>query len=321
MIVLTLQSAALYPSYSTAQDKTDQRGIGVSSPAPTRDDSKKRARELAKSARYALVIGVDKYSDQRIPLLSGAVNDARMLADSLVKNAGFPSENITILTSDVLDQNLQPTGKNIRRELDKLSSLQSRDAFVIVAFAGHGMEIDGNAYLIPSDVVTMAAEEGSPKEGSIVIEEWDAFQVSNIKSNLQQRIKQFLIIMDACRSEPLFRILSAPHPITPQPTPTATARPSYEELNKGVLTYAILYATASKEVALEDKETKSGYLTTAIIRALSGKAADKKGRVTLSGLTAYVQDTVPQLTKGRQRPFTLVEGFKAERLVVALPIK
>ncbi len=118
----------------------------------------------------------------------------------------------------------------------------------------------------------------------------------------------------------MFRILSPPLPTTTFPA-DATPPPSYEELNKGVETYAILYATASKEVALENKASKNGYLTTAIVKALSGEAADEKGRVTLSGLTSYVQDTVPQLTNGRQRPFTLVEGFKAERLIVAIPIK
>ncbi len=169
VIGIALQSSALYPSLVvSAQNNTDARGIGISSTTPTKEDLKKRTRELGKSPRYALIIGVDKYKDKRIPLLSGAVNDANMLADSLVKNAGFPPENITILTSEASDEKLQPTGTNITKELNKLSSLKSRNSFVIVAFAGHGMEMDGSAYLIPSDVTTKASEEESPKEGYLL---------------------------------------------------------------------------------------------------------------------------------------------------------
>jgi len=44
----------------------------------------------SKAKRWALVIGVDKYSDPQISPLKGADNDARTLSDALVRYAGFP---------------------------------------------------------------------------------------------------------------------------------------------------------------------------------------------------------------------------------------
>jgi len=39
----------------------------------------------AKSKRFALVVGVDEYQDEQISRLSGAGNDAKALADALVR--------------------------------------------------------------------------------------------------------------------------------------------------------------------------------------------------------------------------------------------
>jgi len=41
------------------------------------------------SKRWALVIGVDKYTDPQISPLKGSDNDARLIADALVRYAGF----------------------------------------------------------------------------------------------------------------------------------------------------------------------------------------------------------------------------------------
>src|SRR5712691_2393214 len=54
----------------------------------------------AKAKRWALVIGVDKYSDPQISQLKGADNDARMLSDSLVRYAGFPQDQVILLSTD-----------------------------------------------------------------------------------------------------------------------------------------------------------------------------------------------------------------------------
>jgi hypothetical protein len=57
---------------------------------------------------------------------------------------------------------------------------------------------------------------------------------------------------------------------------------------------------------------------------LKGGAANEKGEVTLSQLVKYVQDTVPKRlaidlgSTKQQRPFAMIEGYRADELVVAV---
>jgi hypothetical protein len=55
----------------------------------------------AKTKRFALVIGVDEYQDMQISRLSGATNDAKSLANALVRYAGFPQDQVILLASEV----------------------------------------------------------------------------------------------------------------------------------------------------------------------------------------------------------------------------
>src|SRR5258708_19518761 len=57
---------------------------------------------------------------------------------------------------------------------------------------------------------------------------------------------------------------------------------------------------------------------------MKGGAANDKGEVTLSQLVKYVQDTVPKRlaidlgSTKQQRPFAMIEGYRADELVVAV---
>lgn len=70
----------------------------------------------AKSKRFALVVGVDEYQDEQISRLSGAGNDAKALADALVRYAGFPADQVILLASDQPQQR-QPNRGNILQYL------------------------------------------------------------------------------------------------------------------------------------------------------------------------------------------------------------
>ena len=76
--------------------------------------------------RYALVIGVDQYADTQITTLGGASNDARTLANALIKYAGFPSEQVTLLASDQPAERL-PTRGNILRRLSNMAAVVPPD--------------------------------------------------------------------------------------------------------------------------------------------------------------------------------------------------
>src|SRR6185503_9807927 len=100
--------------------------------------------------RWALVIGVDKYVDPQISPLKGSDNDARMIADALVRYSGFPQDQVILLSTNQPVER-QPTRVNILRRLSNLSTTVPKDGLLLVAFAGHGMERGGQAFLLPAD--------------------------------------------------------------------------------------------------------------------------------------------------------------------------
>jgi hypothetical protein len=92
-----------------------------------------------KNNRWALVIGVDDYSEAQLTKLSGAANDARTLADALTKYAGFPEDQVILLASDQPSQ-FQPRRSTILRYLSNLRGSVPKDGLLLVLFAGHGIE-------------------------------------------------------------------------------------------------------------------------------------------------------------------------------------
>src|SRR5713101_8058064 len=104
----------------------------------------------SKAKRWALVIGVDQYADPQISPLKGAANDAKTLAAALIQHAGFPQDQVILLSTDQPIER-QPKRLNILRRLSNLASLVPRDGLLLISFAGHGIERNGQGFLIPSD--------------------------------------------------------------------------------------------------------------------------------------------------------------------------
>ena len=94
------------------------------------------------SRRYALLIGVNEYPEEKLlKTLPSAVKDMTDLADALEKYAGFPRENITLMT-DKSPENLLPTRENIQEQIAKIRDKLTQNDLLIVAFSGHGVTID-----------------------------------------------------------------------------------------------------------------------------------------------------------------------------------
>jgi hypothetical protein len=281
----------------------NERGIGIK-PGET-------VRQLpTKAKRFAIVIGVDRYDDTQITTLGGAVNDAKTLANALVQYAGFPSDQVTLLASDQPVER-QPTRGNILRRLSNLSAVIPKDGLLLLAFAGHGIERGGQAFLLPSDAQV---------SNDVDLLEQTAINVKQVKDKIQKTgVGQVLMILDACRNDPVGRA-NADNPLTA----AYTRGFNFDVRNREVMAFATLYATAVGARAYEYKERKQGYFTWELVEALKGKAANEKGEVTLAGLVKYLQDNVPKrvlldLGAGKdQRPFAVVEGYKADELVLAV---
>lgn len=260
--------------------------------------------------RWALVIGVDKYVDPQISPLKGSDNDARQIADALVRYAGFPQDQVILLsTSQPVER--QPSRVNILRRLSNLSTTVPKDGLLLVSFAGHGMERGGQAFLLPADAQI---------SDQISFLEETAISMSRVKSWIRETgVGQVVLFLDACRNDPGGRA-DAPNPLSN----TYVNAFNFDVRNREVQAFATVYATGIGQRAYEYTEKKQGYFSWALVEGLKGGAANDKGEVTLSQLVKYVQDTVPKRiavdlgSTKQQKPFAIIEGYRADELVLAV---
>jgi tetratricopeptide (TPR) repeat protein len=260
--------------------------------------------------RWALVIGVDKYQDPQISPLKGSDNDARLIADALVRYAGFPQDQVILLSTDQPLER-QPTRVNILRRLSNLSTAVPKDGLLLISFAGHGMEREGQAFLLPSDAQV---------SDQISFLEETAISINRVKQRIKETgVGQVLVLLDACRNDPGGRA-DAPNPLTN----AYTNGFNFDVRNREVQAFATVYATGIGQRAYEYTEKKQGYFSWALVEGLRGAAANEKGEVTLSQLVKHVQEAVPKRiaidlgSTKQQRPFAIIEGYRADELVVAV---
>jgi hypothetical protein len=135
--------------------------------------------------RVALVVGNNDY--RNVPKLQKAVNDARTMGDTL-KRLGF-----TVMVAE--NQNRQAFSQTLLA-FDKAVG-EGDTAFFF--FAGHGFEIAGQNFLLPTDVP--AATEGQEelvRDASVLAD--------RIIERLQNRkVRTAILVFDACRNNPFER--------------------------------------------------------------------------------------------------------------------
>jgi tetratricopeptide (TPR) repeat protein len=308
------QTAAPQAASQTASAEPVSRQLQQLPPAQTQTLNSNATEQVnafpIKAKRWALVIGVDKYQDPQISPLKGSDNDARLIADALVRYAGFPQDQVILLSTDQPLER-QPTRVNILRRLSNLSTAVPKDGLLLISFAGHGMERGGQAFLLPADAQV---------SDQISFLEETAISVNRVKERIKETgVGQVVVLLDACRNDPGGRA-DAPNNLSA----AYTNGFNFDIRNREVQAFATVYATGIGQRAYEYTEKKQGYFSWAIVEGLKGGAANDKGEVTLSQLVKYVQETVPKRlaidlgSTKQQRPFAVIEGFRADELVVAV---
>ena len=137
------------------------------------------------SKRVALVIGNNDYKN--VPKLQKAVNDARTMGDTL-KQLGF-----SVMVAE--NQNRQQFSQTL---LAFDNAVEAGDT-AFFFYAGHGFEIAGQNFLLPTDVP--AATEGQEelvRDASILAD--------RIIERLQnKKARTSILVFDACRNNPFER--------------------------------------------------------------------------------------------------------------------
>lgn len=137
----------------------------------------------AASDRLALIIGNDIYENfGEREQLANAVNDARSIKESL-ESKGF---KVTLLINANRIETL--------RVLNSFQRSLSADTTALLFYSGHGVEVGGANYLLPSDTPKLA-----PSEKYLV--EAAAISLDDIISRLGQA-RASVLIVDACRNDP-----------------------------------------------------------------------------------------------------------------------
>ncbi|QWE09837.1 caspase family protein [Polynucleobacter sp. es-EL-1] len=213
---------------------------------------------VRKPSLYALVIGNSQYQSGR---LGNSVNDASLMAAKL-KSFGF---NV-IYAPDLNRKAFMSTLMNF--------SEKARDADVtIFYYSGHGMQLGGVNYLLPTDM------DFRSKEDIVAI---DGISLNDvIRRNLPGRSK--IVFLDACRTKPFKSSTAAfaNHGLAPMNVPRGTL---------------ISFATKDGGVAFDGPEGKNSPYTGALATLISEKED-------IAILLRNVRDDVLKATQGKQEPW------------------
>jgi tetratricopeptide (TPR) repeat protein len=197
------------------------------------------AESAAPGPRVALVIGNGAYANANV--LPNPPNDAHAIADVL-RSIGF----------DVVEgENLNHAAmvSDLREFLHKAASA----SIVLLFYAGHGMQVDGRNYLVPVDA-KLAEASDLP---------FETIEIDKLLDSLGEPGHTNIILLDACRDNPLARSFASHLPAT-RSAAVATGLAAYSAVGTGTL---IAYATAPGQTAL-DGQGKDSPFTTSLLHFL-----------------------------------------------------
>jgi uncharacterized caspase-like protein len=136
--------------------------------------------------RFALVIGNSAY--RTVSALPNPANDAKAMTD-LLRSAGFAVVAAPDLTQAEMRQVIGDFAAEAAR--------RGPDAVVLVFYAGHGLQIDGENYLVPIDV-------NLTKETDVPLQAVRLADLMNVLSAVPSKTR--IVMLDACRNNPFSEI-------------------------------------------------------------------------------------------------------------------
>ena len=247
----------------------------ANSPPPPQSKAASSRPAATQGRRVALVIGNGAYVGA--PALANPANDARVIAKNL-RDIGFEvTEGNDLKHADM------------KRTINDFLRGAASSKMAMVFYAGHGMQIDGRNYLVPVDAdfsrgIDIAA---------------DMTDVDFILTGLDDKLRTNIIVLDACRDNPLAQkaaqVASASRSITVR---SGLATPSGlgagATLGAGTL---LAFATAPGQVALDGEGDNSPF-SAALGRHISTPGLEVQQMLT------RVRSEVVSATRNKQVPWS-----------------
>ncbi|MGY3144884.1 pyruvate/2-oxoglutarate dehydrogenase complex dihydrolipoamide acyltransferase (E2) component [Bradyrhizobium sp. USDA 3397] len=234
--------------------------------------------------RVALVMGNSAYKN--VARLANPANDATLVG-GMFRKAGF----------DTVDIKLDLNGSEMRRALRDFGG-KARDAGVaVVYYAGHGIELDGVNYLIPTDATL--------ETDSDVLDETIALDRALFAVEPAKQLR--LIILDACRDNPFAKTMK--RTIASRAIGRGLAKVEPTSPNTMIAFAAKAGSTAS------DGDSKNSPFAAALVERLPTPGLD------LRKAFGFVRDDVLKNTGYKQEPFVYGSlGGDDVALVPAKPV-
>jgi len=233
-----------------------------------------------RTARVALVIGNADYKFGG--RLANPVNDAGDFA-AVLRKLGF----------DVIEgRNLDK--RTMEEKIREFTGKLDKAGIGLFFYAGHGMQVDGDNWLIPVDARIEAA---GPPSGRAAIVKSASVNVSQVLSKMEAEQRVNLVFLDACRDSPFGRESGTAQPKGLAPIQNAV----------GTLT---AFATKPYHVAL-DGEGRNSPFTTALLKHVATPGLE------IGSVMKRVRLDVIKSTRGEQVPFD--ESSLISDVVLAQP--
>jgi Caspase domain len=222
--------------------------------------------------KLAFVIGINNYKE--IPKLEKAVGDAKAIGQTL-SSLGF--QVTTVLDVD---------RRNLNLALSKLyASIEPGDT-VLLHYSGHGIQIENDNYLLPSDVP-------APDDGNVELLKSESLRLLTLVDTLGEKgAGARILIIDACRDNPFATGGKRSIGGTRGLANVATAKGTF-----------IMYSAGAGQSALDRLSETDNDATSVYTRVLLARLANPG--VKLRDLAASVRDEVEQMGKAvghDQRP-------------------
>jgi hypothetical protein len=236
--------------------------------------------------RVALVIGNAAY--QNTTPINSTKNDAVDMAAALTR-LGFD-----VVDGTDLDK------RSMERTMRQFTQKLARADVALFYFAGHALQSGGQNYLMPVD----ARLKG---EGDI---DFETLPLTLILRQMEREAKTSIVLLDACRDNPLARTLARS-----LGTRSSQIGQGLAEVKAGVGSL-VGFATQPGNIALEGEGRNSPYAT-ALLQNVEAPGKD------VSGVLVAVRNDVLQATAGRQVPWEFAaltdEVYFKGRAAAAMP--
>jgi tetratricopeptide (TPR) repeat protein len=217
--------------------------------------------------RVALVIGNSAYSNvQKLP---NPKADAERIAETL-KAAGFAHVTMAF----------DLTREKFIDALKSFASVAARADWGVVYFAGHGIEFDGNNFLLPVE-----AKLESDRDVA-----FEAIALDQVLLSVEGAKKLRLVILDACRDNPFAKSMKRSGGTRSVGRGLAQIEPEGATL--------VAYAAKHGQYALDGQPGENSPFVRALVKQLETPGVE------ISLLFRKVRDDVLAATGRKQEPFT-----------------